>query len=76
MSPWKQKKWGKKKARIGKVVVMVGADRQKGLREHWLHKIVAVDAWRKTVISGRGKREETGYPERTKFWKTFRKGAS
>lgn len=65
-----------KKTRIGKVMVMVGGDWQKGLREHWLHKTVAVDAWRKTVISGRGKREEIGYPEGTKCWITFRKGAS
>lgn len=57
-------------------MVMAGTDWEKGLREHWLHKIVAVNAWRKTVISGRGNREETGYPEETKCWITFRKGAS
>lgn len=57
-------------------MVMAGTDWEKGLREHWLHKIVSVNAWRKTVISGRGKREETGYPEETKCWITFRKGAS
>lgn len=54
--PIKTKQIRGEKTRIGKVMVMVDADWQKGLREHWLHKIVAVDAWRKTVGGGREKK--------------------